>query len=327
MNRRWVKGLQSFLAVGVLAVILWTWADQQLTTAADIELTVRVRAKDRAAGPANFAVHLRVEGPQEAVNELRRTAQAGESFFDYQVLADEGAKGSYTVPVLNWLRTHEQLQGRGISVVYCTPRTLDVELDQEYELPVVVVDRDRRPLEDHVAQPSRLKVRMFRSRYETLREREVQAVLERPLAVVDGRPQEGTARLELPSGATSEATVAAVTAAVRGKRRTFENVPITLSVGDVGLWKDYVPEVDPKLLRVKLTVQGPADRIDALKLDDVFAYVVLGKGNAEAEPLDSEIRFRLPEGIETVQSTAAESRSPDPARIKVQLKKRAGMGG
>jgi hypothetical protein len=327
MNKTAVKFLQNFAACAVLAVMLWAWADQQLTTATDIELSVRVRAAaGRAVSPANFAVNLRIEGPQEAVNDLRRLIQSGDNLFDYQVGLDDGGRGSFTIPVLDWLRSHEQLQGRGITVQYCTPRSLDVEVDREYELPVTVVDKDGRPLDDAVASPARVKVRMLRGAYESLRVREINAVLDRAAAAVPGAAQEFDAPLQSPSSAVQidpDAKVK-VSFVIKGKRRTLENVPVTLAAVEPALWRDFVPEVDPKLLRVRVTVQGPPEKIDSLKLDDVTAFVVLGKGNTEAEPLDSEIRFRLPDGVDVVHSTAAESRSPDPARIKVQLKKRGG---
>jgi hypothetical protein len=335
-----IERVQTGLTVAALSVLLWAWADRQLRTAAEVELSVSIRSgRGGAVSPDAVNVRLRLEGPQQAVNELRAAAATGDLRLTYTVPADVPGD-VHAIDLLDWLQRQDQFgfRERGIDLLLVFPETRQVELDRDYELPVVVQDRDGRPVDDVVltVAPARVHARMLRRTYEALAEKSVPAVVDRSALTVgglgglggvsggmgDGRPVEIEAPLAPPAGVRPDVRTVRVTASLKTKTRTLEGLPIQLAVADPTYWRDYVPEIDARDLRVRVTVSGPAEQVDALRPEDVLAFIAVGKSNTEEPPLDSEVQFRLPRGLEVVRSTMPESRSPDPPRVKCQLKRR-----
>jgi hypothetical protein len=336
---RWLDPLQSLAVVAFLSVLLWTWADQQLRAPAEFDFIVEIKSGDRgvavrlgsrAVMERRFTVHVRVEGPQKAVADLKAEAESGRPLLTYQVPSDELFAEIHTIRVADWLRGVELFRERGIAVQFASPNLQEIELDGGYELPVVVADKDGRPLDDVVLTvvPDRLTARTFRAVYEGLRDKYIKAVLDRSaLLTGDSRPQVIEAPVVPPPGVRLETLTVRVSASLKTKTRTLENLPIHVCVADPAYWRDYVPEIDPRSFKVlRLTVQGPADVIDTLRPEDVFAFVVVGKSNTEESPLDTEIQFRLPKGVELAVRNSGPDRSPDPPRIKCPLKKRSPTG-
>lgn len=342
-QRIW-HGAQTALITAGLAVVLWVWADGRLRAPADLELTVAVQAGGRGVSPSRFVVHVRVEGPQKSVADFRAaTAAPGAGELIYAVPADEADKAGHTVRVLEWLRGHELFRGRGINVEFASPQTVDVELEREFVLPVVLEDQTGAVLDTAAlgltVQPPTMKARMLRATHGAMRSRVLRAVLDRTALdqAVATRPAPGAAPPSLPAplmelpGVRTAAPSVTVLVTQRTRMRTLQNLPILLVAAEPAYWRDWVPAADPKLLRVSVTVQGPADLVDGLRPEQVVAYVVLGPDNTRDPPLDTEIRFSLPGGVEVVRSDTAELRSPEPPRINCPLKRRpmpaAGSGG
>jgi len=195
---------------------------------------------------------------------------------------------------------------------------------------VVVRDRQGFEISDALTtvRPSAVKVRMLRRVHDALRDRRVTAEVDRTaLAAIAGRPEELIAALKPIEGASLQTAAVRVSAALKTATKEIPSLPVHVSVEEPRYWRDYMLDVDPKVLRVKVIVRGPKERIDRLVADDIFAYVVVGSSNTVAVPLDSPIRFTLPEGIELVRSEGPDLRSPEPAGIKIPLKMRAAASG
>jgi hypothetical protein len=155
------------LAVSLITVLIWVWADLAL----DEELPDKpaVIVVDESATPklwvsfnqnSSADVKVTFSGPHAAIAEEKRKLKAGERLeFDFDAAQEQmDEPGSYTFTLLPFLQRNTQIKRLGLKVQSCEPETLDIQVVRlaENSLTVECIDENGTLLKTESIEPPKV---------------------------------------------------------------------------------------------------------------------------------------------------------------------------
>lgn len=159
--------LGKVLAVTVITVLIWVWADLAL----DEELPDKtaVIVVDESATPklwvsfnqeSSADIKVTLSGPHAAIAEEKRKLKRGERLeFDFDAVQERmDEPGSYTFTLLPFLQRNTQIKRLGLKVKSCEPEALDIQVVRltENSLAVECIDENKTPLKTESIEPPRV---------------------------------------------------------------------------------------------------------------------------------------------------------------------------
>jgi len=301
----WLGGLRNFLFVAIVSLLIWVYADMDVTEDKDFRATILLTLND-----ARDLVLL-TENRTEAVFELRGTRsvlglfqreldEAGSQIpYDVSVGYGPGVKTVRTEDILNRALG---LSRRGLSLLSASPTQISFTLDQRVRRAAKVeLDATGAKLVgEPKIEPDTISVRLAKSDLDAMNlpEGEPIRLKTRRLdlrTVPAGRPY--TTELDvLPPPNTRHPVildVKTVKATLQIDQRTDQKTlrvavqvlfPYTWTEDDT--WQEYLlVKKDPLEWQPQITVQGAKTDVESLKPEDVDAHVTLSE--ADKTPVGS----------------------------------------
>ncbi len=314
---------KTVLAVLVLTLLIWLYADQASSFTDDQMVWVSFRApgsaKWRLADPNSerAPVVVTFAGPTRSVRELQQDVQEGQFRLAYVVEADPPS-GPYRIDQLAAkLDALEEVRRRGLRVLKVNPPEVTVQVDRlaTRELPVVAKADTFKIVQTTNIAPPTVKVTLPESQSDKLDQPEIvaniealeahQALIRKHLSATDFKPGQP---LELedvplvrPPGAILDREWVSVTAVIerRDQTKLLRSVIVRFDVS-FDQWRKYDLEVkDNADLAFELAVRGPSDVIASLTPQDVRAYIEISTSDAIKTEgwLTRAVKFDLPAGV------------------------------
>ncbi len=327
LSRQWLlAALRTFLWVVVITVLIWVYADLQMTEQKNISASLRVHAgsstnlvllKPDEAVNLNF----RIKGNRYAIDTLmNRLAKAGWQLdFDVAGKLGPGRHRELTAELLGGLPEI----GPGLQVLSASPRDLEIQLDELRPLKAIPVDVDvvGGEAEDLKLEPQRVDLLVPATEMGRL---DPERLRLKTRAVDLGRYDVGTEVKDLPVEVLPPTDIQGVRLVSPTLRASFKvgwqaykdytvrvNVNMPESWTSDGTWEKYRLEIklpEPWTRRIK--VLGQRIDLDRLKQEDIQAYVELVEAAKDIKSwefgqvrviLPSELKVRLsPEPIAPV---------------------------
>jgi hypothetical protein len=163
------------IAVVVLTVLIWVWADMALDKEFSVYNAVVSVAKatnpnlsvvfsDESLDPVQRVIlrELVLKGPTSQIARVDKKIKEGEVLeFVFDVARERMDRpGSYSLDLLPFLQKDEELKQTGLSVESCDPNEISVNVTRliEKSLEVVCFDENRNPVKTTSIDPSQVKM-------------------------------------------------------------------------------------------------------------------------------------------------------------------------
>ncbi len=161
--------LGKVLAVALITVLIWVWADLAL----DEELPDKpaVIVVDESATPklwvsfnqdSSADVKVTLSGSHTAIADEKRKLKRGERLeFDFDAAQENlDEPGSYTLTLLPFLQRNNQIKRLGLTVKSCEPETLDLQVVRlaQNSLTVECIDENATPLKTESIDPPKVDI-------------------------------------------------------------------------------------------------------------------------------------------------------------------------
>ncbi len=159
--------LGKVLAVALITILIWVWADLALDEELPDKLAVIV--VDESATPklwvsfnqdSSTDVKVTLSGPHAAIANEKRKLKRGERLeFDFDAAQEKlDEPGSYTLTLLPFLQRNNQIKRLGLTVKSCEPETLDLQVVKltKNSLVVECIDENGTPLKTESIDPPKI---------------------------------------------------------------------------------------------------------------------------------------------------------------------------
>ena len=316
--------VRTSLVVSLVTVLIWLFAEGESLISRTSRAEVAVSGEpgsDRVAwvieGQANWRgrVDVTLEGSTGAIDAI-------DEVFLRPIVIKPGMAGVPSTPgehalsLLDVLREHPSLRGRGVSIVRCDPETVRIGVDEltRIEVPVQVLTPGVLVEGAATSKPARVEIRAPKALLENADRAYLFATAEvdqsRASALAPGR-SETLAQIPVraPTWMRSNAFVSVEPAQVdvtlmlrsRTAELTIASVPVALMIApiEVNNWLVDVPAEDRVLKDVRLI--GPSEAIEQVRRDERRVRAVVALSFEELERgipgKDAEITG-LPAGVE-----------------------------
>lgn len=323
-----VQAVKTFLAVVVLTLLIWFYADQAGTRSEDYVVWLSLRppgsAQWRFADPNSERARVRItlSGTTGALGDVREDLDKNTLRFTYVIEADPPS-GPYRVGLLEKLDSFEEVRRRGLTVRNVDPPAVTVLIDRfvTKELPVVARADTFKIVQTTTVAPPTVQVTMPESQIDKLEQTEIianiealeahRALIREHLMSSESKPGEGIGLQDVPlvrpPGAILDYERVFVRAVIeqREQSKLLRSVYVRFDVS-ADQWRGYDLEVkDNADLALEVKVRGPSDLIASLTPQDVRAYVEIKTGDAIRTEgwLTRTVNFVLPPGT-TLDQTA-----------------------
>lgn len=323
------------LVVVPLTMVIWYLADQATQIEVEgIGISLEVNpgperiVEVREPESRNFELTLR--GSQRAIDAMRALADNKPVTIEWMPPRSYAEANTYSLPSAELLNRLPAFESRGLTVVIATPATLSFDVDElvTATIPIQPSTTSTR-ISDVVFTPATVKVAVRKRDWERIPEDQRVAEVKLESAIKTAQPGKMTniprigvergfgnakfVRVE-PDGVSASFKLVEVR-----DRQTLTGVPVQL-VTSPQLWKQYdLVLADPNELRIDLEVEGDHTTIEALREQDVRAWVVATADLMAAPPefRSVQVEVALPPGVSVV---------PPMRTVRMRLQERTANG-
>jgi len=313
----WLGGARNFFWVAVITLLIWVYADLEMSEPREFTATVRLtmsKAQQTViVGQTDTAVTFSTKGSRRALAQFKRWLTDNDEVIEIDVSNYE--PGTYSLPVVQILNQTPEIANSGLEAHAAAPSTLKFLVDrlETLELPVELDYVGATLAEGVEIDPQTVSVTAPENDWQRIRQQQEELVVHtvrEELSFV--RPgQTETRRVALVAsigGVPVQLNPKAVTIAFTVAQRT-ETLTISVTVqivspvdwGTDGTWRDYVLQKKDGNIpwRPEITVTGGKQDLEQLRPEDVQAFVTLTDG--DKEPVESwlqrPVEIRFPAGL------------------------------
>lgn len=327
--------LRRALVVVPLTLVIWYLADQATqveATGIGISLDVNPGPERTVdfSEPASRIFELTVRGSQRAVDAMRVATQNRPVTLEWTLPRTYSESKVYSVPSADVLNRLPEIESRGLTVIAASPATLTFSIDDLVTTTVPLrANVGGARVSDVRLIPDEIEIVARRTEWERIppAQRVVEVKLESAVrAAQPGRPTTvPRAGVERSIGIVRllrvepDAVEASFRVVEQRERQVFTGVPVQL-VTTPQLWRQYdVMLADPNELRIDVEVEGDHSTLEALREQDIRAWVVATPDLVAADPefRSVEVQVMLPTGVKLV---------PPPRTVRLRLQERAANG-
>ena len=339
-SRQWfLAGLRTAGWVAVVTVLVWVYADIQLTEPRDMRATLRIHTTSQSnmvlLSSPEVSVQFRVKGNRQALDRFADQLAAGGSVLRYDAARALEEPGRHSEPTVNILESLSEFRRAGLEIVSAHPKNIEIVLDELKLLPGVRVQLAP-PVGGRLAEPPKIVPNRIDLRVPATRLAGVDPTrLWVPTEVLDltgippGKPVTRELRLRPPPevpGARLGAEKVQVTFTVlqQTDSRKFK-VPVRAifpnSWLEDGTWSRYRLEAKPpEDWTREITVVGKPIDLEKLKPEDIDAYIELNEADKQRSATlkswwPGKVKVRLPTGLDLRLG------EPLPADLQYKLKR------
>ncbi len=308
----WWRLIRRLLVVAPLTIVIWYLADQATQVSSDVievELVAQ-HSVDWAVDfgkPDNGVFRVAFRGSTRAIEQLRRTLVNGRLRVEWPLPPAYQVAGRHTNPIVEIIERDRYIRSQGMSVQDATPASVEFIVDAVVHVAFPIrAETGRTRVAEAAFSPPEAVVSIRQSDLDRIpqTERFVTALVQERL---EGTPREQprelpAVRLALGASAASAVRISPgevdVSLRVVGERlkRSFTGVAVGVSVAPQ-LWERYeIVRPEPSEWIVDLDVVGERTVIEALRKEDIRAYVAVSSQLIVPEPRSVEVNVALPPG-------------------------------
>jgi len=320
----WLDNFRAMFWVVLVTILIWVYADieftEERTLRATIELTVGNSEKlvliDESGSTTQKIekeVSFELKGSAAELDKYRRELTKMGMKLSYDLSESHGT-GNHTITLDDILNSSDRLTKAGIVVQLAEPASIEVTIDEivEKSLPVKFQYHGA-TVEKHVIDTEYAKARATRSDWQRIEDQlgAQDMVIHTKQVDLSNHPSGEVITAELLKSIAGAEDIpillepASVKVTVDIAKRFKEiNLKVTVRVMTPYIWTQgdtkqfYTLKTKDSLVWVKeITVTGPTTEIEALKAQDIDAYIVLSdKDLTQGEIFDRPVQIRFPSG-------------------------------
>jgi hypothetical protein len=298
----WWAGVRNFFFVAVVALLIWIYADNDVTEDKDFRATVALTNSDPNAmvllSERRIEVFFELRGTRSALAIFQRELEevGGEVLYD---VARGYAPGEHDIRTADLLNTAAGLSRQGLTVLAATPTQINFVLDRRVQRQArVELDATGATLSGEAAiKPRTISVSIAQSDLDELRLGPDEPIVLKTRrldlrSIPAGEPQ--TIQLEIlpPAGVRQPVQLSSRSAEVtlqvdeRTEQKTFR-VAVQLlfphTWAEDQTWEQYeLVKKDPLEWQADITITGSKKDVESLRQEEIEAYVTLGESDKQS---------------------------------------------
>ena len=336
----WLRTGRTFFWVALVTVLVWVYADIEFTDRMELRATVQLRAGRGenlvivAPMPPSVEVSFTLRGSRSRLEQLRRELVDDYSSTIVYDVTERYGPGEHDIPVSEILHRWKNLEREGVSLQMSNPQQIRVVIDDRVgRMLPVRLRAEGGVVARNTIDPPQVEVFALRSVWRQIDEAvpEASRVIFTEPVNLRNYPADREVALQVPLAPfVGDTRVQLATERVQARfeiQRLTEEREYSVSVrvlmppiwADDGTWRRYKLTYDKGDWRKTIRVVGTKIELDALKPEDIDAYITLTDQDKVAveSSFTREVTFRFPKAL-SVQLAPAQKRENLVVQFKLE---------